>query len=163
MVTLDERTIRELHPVLLRRAERLVGAGAAHDLLQDVWVAALAALPRFEERASLATWLTGILRHKAFDRHRSQRRRPQDPLPDLVADAPSVVDVVEARQRLRVVRDAFDDLDERSQRAIDTELTAAGDRRALAAELGVSDAGVRVRLFRARAHLARSMEVAHAS
>lgn len=53
---------------------RAVDAGPlAEDVVQDAWLAALQALPSFEHRASLKTWLQRIVANKAISRLRSQR------------------------------------------------------------------------------------------
>lgn len=51
------------------------------DLLQDVFLAALVSLNRFQGRSSLQTWLHGIARHKVEDHYRQQLRHPE-PVPD---------------------------------------------------------------------------------
>lgn len=47
---------------------------AAEDLVQDTFAAAIAALDRFEGRASLRTWLTSILLNKVADHRRTSGR-----------------------------------------------------------------------------------------
>ncbi len=48
---------------------------AAEDLVQDTFAAAIAALDRFEGRASLRTWLTKILLNKIADHARAAARQ----------------------------------------------------------------------------------------
>lgn len=48
---------------------------AAEDLVQDTFASAIAALERFEGRASLRTWLTRILLNKIADHLRASRRQ----------------------------------------------------------------------------------------
>lgn len=66
----------------------------AEDLAQDTLLAALTAAPRFEQRSTLRTWLTGILRHKITDMRRAKGRElnfssfgdePMDDLPDVLS------------------------------------------------------------------------------
>ena len=63
----DERAFRFLYqrhtPALYRTAHRLTNNrdGAAEDLVHDTWVRAATRFGEFEWRASLRTWLTGIL------------------------------------------------------------------------------------------------------
>ncbi len=47
------------------------------DLVQDVFLAALASLPRFAGASSLRSWLLGIARHKVEDYYRQQLREPE--------------------------------------------------------------------------------------
>ncbi|HTS23356.1 MAG TPA: sigma-70 family RNA polymerase sigma factor, partial [Casimicrobiaceae bacterium] len=48
----------------------------AEDVVQDTLVAALAGEKGFSGRASLKTWLTGILKHKIVDAIRRKAREP---------------------------------------------------------------------------------------
>lgn len=55
-------------------AARAMGAGEyAEDVVQDAWLAALNALPGFERRASLKTWLLRIVANKSVSRLRANR------------------------------------------------------------------------------------------
>lgn len=45
------------------------------DVLQDVWLAAWAALPSFDQRSRFKTWLYGICLHKIQDHYRVMKRR----------------------------------------------------------------------------------------
>jgi RNA polymerase sigma-70 factor (ECF subfamily) len=47
------------------------------DLVQDVFVAALASLGRFRSAAPLRSWLLGIARHKVEDFYRQKLREPE--------------------------------------------------------------------------------------
>ena len=55
---------------------RVNDAHAAEDLVQQTFVSALNAYHRFTKRASLKSWLTGILRHKILDHYRRKARNP---------------------------------------------------------------------------------------
>jgi len=62
-------------PYLLRYASlQLRDAQAAEDAVQDTLLAALAGESGFGQRASLRTWLTGILKHKIIDAIRKLSR-----------------------------------------------------------------------------------------
>ena len=62
-------------PYLLRYASlQLRDAQAAEDAVQDTLLAALAGESGFGQRASLRTWLTGILKHKIIDAIRKVSR-----------------------------------------------------------------------------------------
>lgn len=65
-------------PYLLRYASlQLRDAQAAEDAVQDTLLAALAGESGFGRRASLRTWLTGILKHKIIDAiRRTSREAP---------------------------------------------------------------------------------------
>jgi RNA polymerase sigma-70 factor, ECF subfamily len=62
-------------PYLLRYASlQLRDAQAAEDAVQETLLAALAGESGFGQRASLRTWLTGILKHKIIDAIRKASR-----------------------------------------------------------------------------------------
>lgn len=153
---LDSHTVREAHALLLRRAQRLVRPQEAPDLVQEVWVAAFATLDRYEGRASLHTWLTSILRHKAADRYRSARHR-REVLSSFERAEPAaesrVVESCAARDALGEVAKKLDRLDARSQAIVLAEVDGDDDRETLARSFGVSRETYRVQLCRARAQL----------
>lgn len=45
----------------------------ADDIVQEAWIAAIGALPQFEQKASLKTWLIRITINKAYNHLRKQR------------------------------------------------------------------------------------------
>lgn len=66
--------VREHHAALRVLATCIVGEAWADDTVQEAWLAAYRALPRFEGRASLKTWLSAIVRNQALARLRQERR-----------------------------------------------------------------------------------------
>lgn len=58
---------------MLAAARALGGGELAEDIVQDAWLAALTALPGFERRASLKTWLLRIVANKTVSRLRARR------------------------------------------------------------------------------------------
>lgn len=66
--------VQSLGGRLKRVARGLVGPAAADDVVQDTWEAVLKALPRFEARASLSTWVLRILTNTAISRLRRGKR-----------------------------------------------------------------------------------------
>ena len=53
------------------------GTGDADDLTQETYLRAIAALPRFEGRSSVRTWLLVIARRVVVDHHRHRSARPR--------------------------------------------------------------------------------------
>ena len=73
---------------VFRYCRRMVGdSDLANDVHQTTYVQAFEALPRFERRSSLRTWIFGIARHRCLDALKARRRRERrfevlDELPD---------------------------------------------------------------------------------
>jgi RNA polymerase sigma factor (sigma-70 family) len=78
-------------------------ADLVEDLVQDVFLAALASFPGFVGTSTLRSWLLGIARHKVEDYYR-QRLREAEPLGDAKADEPpaegALIDELIDRDRL---------------------------------------------------------------
>ncbi|MFB6615873.1 sigma-70 family RNA polymerase sigma factor [Streptomyces sp. NPDC085524] len=73
-----DRFIRALHRDVWRYVAYLsADPQAAEDLTQDVFLRALAALPRFEGRSSARTWLLSIARRTVVDSVRRAAARPR--------------------------------------------------------------------------------------
>ena len=53
---------------------RVNNTALAEDLVQDTFLAALKSLDRFKGKASVKTWLTGILKNKIIDHYRKNSR-----------------------------------------------------------------------------------------
>lgn len=67
--------VRRSQPEVWRLCRHLVGAAAADDVTQDVYLRALPALATFRAESSARTWLLSIARHAAADEIRRQQRR----------------------------------------------------------------------------------------
>jgi RNA polymerase sigma-70 factor (ECF subfamily) len=76
----------------------------AEDVVQEAFVAAHGALRTFDATRPFAPWLLRIVANRASSLTRSQRRRPQEPLTDLLASAmPSpLADAERAETRARL-------------------------------------------------------------
>jgi RNA polymerase sigma-70 factor (ECF subfamily) len=74
----DEHAFRtvvtDYHGVMLHIARAIVGAGVAEEVVQDAWIAVLRALPKFEGRSSLKTWILQIVSNQAKTRRRREIR-----------------------------------------------------------------------------------------
>ncbi|WP_437672605.1 RNA polymerase sigma factor [Sorangium sp. So ce131] len=172
------------HASMVRLARGYVPSDAvAEEVAQEAWMAMLAGLPRFEGRASLASWLFSIVVNRA--RTRSQRERRFVPLSSLATgegeeatvdpdrffgeghrwaghwSAPPerwADDRLLAGETLDVVRRAIDALPEGQREVItlrDIEELSAAE---VCAALGLTEANQRVLLHRARARVRRAVE-----
>jgi RNA polymerase sigma-70 factor, ECF subfamily len=159
-------------PYLIRFAtRRLRDAALVEDVVQETLLAALQAEASFDQRASLRTWLTGILLRRIADSVRGQRRRPvvqelgddgNDDSPHAEADAPAGAEAIDwidpqrrlaGRQFLAALADCLDKLPPLSARLFALrELDGLSNEEAASA-LGLSARGSSVLLHRARASL----------
>lgn len=53
--------VARYHGRLVATARAMVGPALAEEIVQDAWISAIRALPKFEKRSSLYTWLTRIV------------------------------------------------------------------------------------------------------
>jgi DNA-directed RNA polymerase specialized sigma24 family protein len=81
-------------PALRRTVERFVRRRVppsdVEDVVQTVFVDALATSDRPTEAAELTRWLLGIARHKVVDRHRRATREPPAELPEIPTNPPPI-------------------------------------------------------------------------
>jgi RNA polymerase sigma-70 factor, ECF subfamily len=136
-------------------------AELARDLAQDALVAALAALPGFDRRSQLRTWVVGILAHKIADHFRRRQSSLEEPGDPELLSWPSAEDlerVTMARHELARVEAALRLLPERERLAM-LMVDVEGVERALACHaLGVTATNLRVLLHRGRHRLRRRLE-----
>jgi RNA polymerase sigma-70 factor, ECF subfamily len=90
-------------PYLVRFArQRLHDAALVEDVVQETLLAALRGAAGYAGKASLRTWLTGILLHRIADQRRSERRHPV---------APQAVDAGDDEGETSSTSDPVDSLD----------------------------------------------------
>lgn len=108
---LDRRQLRVLYdthgPMVFRRARRILGNDAdAEEATQEVFVRAFTSAERFEERASVSTWLYRITTHLCLNRMRDARRRRElwqvkvEPAEPRATDALSHAEIIALRRVL---------------------------------------------------------------
>ncbi len=152
MVAFDE-VVATLEPELRRFVARKVRAEAVDDVLQEVWVAAWQAMPTFDRRAKMRTWIYGICVHKCHDSYRAQQNNarlvPLDDAP-LVAGGPSIES---ATVRADTVQRLLANLDETQREVLElyyyAQLTLAEIATALERNLNT----VKYQFYRAHAQL----------
>lgn len=137
----------------------------AEDVLQDAFLRAYLALKNFEGRANFYSWLTRIAINSALMLLRKRRSRPEvafasgtenpdEPqtfeFPDT---SPTPEQICEQRQRhLRLMR-AIRKLEPRLRAVVEIQMRQDCSVRDIAEMLGISEAAVKSRLYRARARL----------
>jgi RNA polymerase sigma-70 factor (ECF subfamily) len=177
--------VRRHHASMKRVARMYVSTDSvAEEVVQETWLAAIAGLERFEQRASLKTWLFHILANKA--KTRGTRERRSVPFASLAGadDGPSVpperfqgqdaawpghwatpprpwedperrLQALEARERLRVAIRALPEV----QQAVLTLRDVEGlDADEVCGLLDLTDGNQRVILHRARARVRTELE-----
>lgn len=169
-----ERLVREQGGRLLSVARRfLQDEEEARDAVQECFLSAYRALDRFDQGSRLSTWLHRIVINACLMRLRSRRRKPEDPIEDLLpkfqADGHQVnhpttewegsAETLLTRSQTRsIVRQAIDHLPE-SYRAVlllrDIEEFSTEET---AKSLGVTENAVKIRLHRARQALRGLLE-----
>jgi RNA polymerase sigma-70 factor (ECF subfamily) len=93
---------------------------AIEDAVQEVFIVVHRRLPEFDGRHALRTWLFAIAYRIACDQRRKHKRTSAlEPISDSVVDAaPSPDERAERSQRLRVLSDALDTLDDEKRALI---------------------------------------------
>jgi RNA polymerase sigma-70 factor, ECF subfamily len=158
---------------MLAVARRMLGSeDDAQEAVQDAFLSAFKALDRFDGRSRLTTWLHRITVNACLMKLRSRRRRPErfidDLLPEFLPDGHQTVPTrpwkpegltgIETSELQALVRLAIGELPAdyrevlmlRDIEGLDTEQTAA--------MLGMTAAGVKTRLHRARQALRTLLE-----
>jgi len=158
---------------LQQRASRLafsyVRNGAdADDVVQEAFVKAFQALGSYREDRPFETWFWRILTNATLDRLKSRQRRArwQQPMPDgdedvrwmPASDARTPEAVLVARETVRAVRQAIDDLPARQRLVLLLSHLDGRTSREVSQMTGISESTVRVHLHRAVHRLRRALE-----
>jgi RNA polymerase sigma-70 factor (ECF subfamily) len=153
---------------LYRRCLAFLGEpAAAQDAVQEVFVRALRAYDRFEDRASPRTWLCRIADHLCVDLLRRRRRNPVR-LMEVAADGSErdqdravAAVLMDDPTRFLMVCSMMERLDESSRRLAVLYFLDELTQEELASELGVSrrTIGKRIQSLLARARLLLDAEV----
>jgi RNA polymerase sigma-70 factor (ECF subfamily) len=173
----DEPAVRELlrrhNQRLFRTARAILRDDAeAEDAVQEAYMKAIRAIGTFRAEAKLSTWLTRIAANEALERLRRRKRAEVLPLePDVEptpqADAPQPDTPEQLAMRAearRIVERRIDGLPEAFRTVFVLRMVEEMTVEETAAALGVPEATVRTRLFRARSllreSLARELDIA---
>jgi RNA polymerase sigma-70 factor (ECF subfamily) len=159
-ITLDAATFDHVQPVLLGFARRAVrDDDLAADLVQETWAATAKHLHTYDGRASLRSWMVGILKHKLVDHfRRTSRERPLDDSGDPAAPEQDRDAHLDRERALEHVRRELDQLPPLQRRAVELCDVQGMDRDAAADALGVERGHLRVLLHRGRNKLKAALE-----
>jgi len=162
--------MRQYNQRLFRVARSILRDDAdAEDALQDAYVQAYRKLGDFRGDAELSTWLTRIVINQALMRARKRKRdhnvvsfvqQPADAAPMEVADetAESPSDAALRAEVRRVLESRIDALPEVFRTVFVMREVEEMTARETADALGIPEATVRTRLFRARGLLREALE-----
>ncbi len=149
--------VRHYDPALRRLAYRVLGSPERmDDALQEAYVKAFRALPRFRGQSQLGTWLHRIVFNACLDELRRMHDDvvPLDDAPEALVATGDHADVVAGRQRLEQALAALAPHDRAAVVLVDGQ---GFDYRAAAEVLGIPAGTVASRLNRARATLRRAL------
>jgi RNA polymerase sigma-70 factor, ECF subfamily len=141
----------------------------AKDAVQEAFVSAFRGLSSFEGTSRLGTWLHRIAVNASLMRLRSRKRRPEEPIDDLLPTfrddgharvepqdwSPSALQLVESGETRAFVRGCIDRLPDLYRVVLLLRDIEEMDTAEAAEVLGVSEGVVKVRLHRARHALRR--------
>ncbi len=137
----------------------------AEDALQDAFLRAYVALPHFEGRSSVYSWLTRIAVNSALMILRRRRSRPEALLisssegedgyvaMEIKDSAPDPEQVCDLRQRCKHLSHAIRKLEPKLRAPIEIQLAGELSMKDIAEALNLSIAAVKARLYRARTRL----------
>lgn len=160
-----ERLVRDFGGRMLAVARRILrDEEEARDALQEAYLLAFRALPRFAGESRVATWLHRIVVNAALMRIRRRKARPEEPieplLPAFRADGHATAEfrewrepvdaLLERRETRALVRRAIDRLPERYRLVLVLRDIDELDTGEVAGLLGVTPNAVKIRLHRAR-------------
>ena len=69
-----EQVVADYHNIMISVARAIVGEAFADEVVQEAWISAIKALPKFEGRSKLKTWLLHIVSNGAKSRVRRENR-----------------------------------------------------------------------------------------
>ena len=145
-----EELVRRYQSSIYRVALRMLGSRAdAQDAVQETFVRAWRALPRFRHDSAVSTWLYRIVTRRALDKIAS--RRTTGTLDEVELEAgPDVAQAAEHQERLRAVRQAIAKLPPEQRAAIVLREFEGLSYQEVAQVLGASVPAIKTRIHRAR-------------
>jgi RNA polymerase sigma factor (sigma-70 family) len=155
-----EARLEELHDASYGWACSCCGwnEAEAEDVLQNAYVKVISGRARFDGRSAFRTWLFGVIRLTALERHRRVRsleRRKVRAAVDMQASGSAVepVDRAERAERARLLREALDTLSHRQRQIVHLVFYEDMTIREAAEVMEVSIGSARVHYDRAKKKL----------
>ena len=141
-------------PVVYNRLRALLPFEAVDDVTQEVFVAAVQAIRRYQAKAAFRTWISAIARHKVVDYYRQRGRQPET-----VELDPEINDMAErsAWQEQVSVRMALQRLPEHYQEVLLLRFAEGLPFQGVAEALGVSLEAAKSRYRRAITAMAEAL------
>jgi RNA polymerase sigma-70 factor (ECF subfamily) len=145
-----EELVRRYQTSIYRVALRMLGSRAdAQDAVQETFVRAWRALPRFRQDSAISTWLYRIVTRRALDKIAS--RRSTRTLDEVEVEAgPDPAQAAEDQERLRAVRRAIAKLPPDQRAALVLREFEGLSYQEVAQVLGASLPAIKTRIHRAR-------------
>lgn len=159
-----EEIYRRHYDRVQRVAMRMVGDRTlAEDITQEVFVRAYRALPDFQTRAKLSTWLYRVTFNACADhlksgRNRFERQAAEGLLERQESQAPSPVESIEAEQRREMVATAVQRLPEKYRMVVILRDIEERPYAEMAEVLDLPITTMKMRAIRGREMLARLIE-----
>jgi RNA polymerase sigma-70 factor (ECF subfamily) len=165
-VSIDRGELKSDREFLMRFARRRChDAALAEDAVQDTFEAILSGRAAFSGRSARRTWLCAVLLHKLADALASRRRvpclsdrTPDQDVPAMVCPRPRPEALLEQRQRLTAAMEGIAALPAGLRDAIVHRVVMDRASAVVCRTLAISQGALDVRVHRARARLARSMD-----
>jgi RNA polymerase sigma-70 factor (ECF subfamily) len=133
---------------------------AAEDLAQEVFVKLWHALPRYDGRAQLSTWIYAITRNAAVSALRGRRRSLSIADPAVLAEAEAVAHASDPEPEDAALRHGIETLPEKQRQAVTLYYLDERPVSEVAEMMGLPVNTVKTHLHRARASLASALGVA---
>lgn len=154
--------VLRLHGAALRRVAGVyeIDAARREDLFQDICLAIWQALPRFEARASVRTFVFRIAHNRGLTHRWKHRAAGQTDLDEAAASphpGPDPEAAAVSRERGSRLREAVAGLSLGHRQAITLAMEGCSHAE-IAAVLGITENNVAVRVSRARAALKKTLE-----
>ncbi len=175
------QVVNAYHGIMKHVARAIIGDAIAEEVVQDAWIAAIKALPKFERRSSLKTWILRIVSNCAKSRLRHEARsiNSDDPFRDALAqqtnstqfsadgswhspplawhaDTPDAL--LSSEQLKKSIDTALSELPPLQQAVITLRDIQGLDMEAICNILDISESNSRVLLHRARAYILNAID-----